>query len=290
MFPAGPLSQEARAKVNLALHVTGRRADGYHLLDSLVVFPAISDRLTAHACDHVSLTVTGPFAPALDANDPGNLVLKACHAFAREAGISSYGMRFTLDKHLPVASGIGGGSADAAASLRLFQEIAGKALDTCDLNRLALSLGADVPVCLASRSARMRGIGDVLDQAPAMPSADIVLVNPGVGVPTPAVFKAMTSRDNAGLPDLPGSFADLNALVAYLGTTRNDMQAVAEALCPAIPEVIAALVSHPATQLARMSGSGATCFALTETGRGEAICQDLRRSRPGWWIASGPLS
>ncbi|WP_346909921.1 4-(cytidine 5'-diphospho)-2-C-methyl-D-erythritol kinase [uncultured Roseibium sp.] len=284
----GALSETARAKINLALHVTGRREDGYHLLDSLVVFPDIADRLSLEPAAASELRLEGPFASALEGPAQDNLVLKAVRRFA-ETSSTSPDVRVTLEKNLPVASGIGGGSADAAAALRLMERHTGQSLPQQQRLDLALALGADVPVCLEQKPMRMSGIGDILTPAPAMPPAGIVLVNPMEAVATPAVFKAMTKRDNPPLPDLPGSFADLNTLCAYLRHTRNDMQAAAEALCPAISGVIAVLNALPDVAFARMSGSGATCFALCEPGKESRIAADVVAGHPDWWVNAGKL-
>jgi 4-diphosphocytidyl-2-C-methyl-D-erythritol kinase len=285
---AGAFSEIARAKINLALHVTGRREDGYHVLDSLVVFPDIADRLSLEPAKALELRLEGRFASALEGPAQDNLVLKAVHRFADTSGISA-DVRLTLEKNLPVASGIGGGSADAAAALRLMERYTGQSLPQQQRHDLALALGADVPVCLDQKPTRMLGIGDQLTQAPAMPPAGIVLVNPMEAVSTPAVFKVMTKRDNPPLPDLPAKFADLDVLCAYLRETRNDMQAAAQALCPAITDVIAALNALPDVAFVRMSGSGATCFALCEPGRENRIATDIAAGHPDWWIAAGRL-
>lgn len=284
----GPLVETARAKINLALHVTGRREDGYHLLDSLVVFPDIADRLTLEPANGLELRLEGRFASALDGPCQDNLILKAVRRFADMTGAAT-DVRLTLEKNLPVASGIGGGSADAAAAIRLMECFTGNMLRRQQRLDLALALGADVPVCLDRKPARMGGIGDRLAPAPAMPAAGIVLVNPLEAVSTPAVFRAMTTRDNPPLPDLPERFADLDAFCAYLRDTRNDMQAAAEALCPAITAVIAALTAMPEVMFARMSGSGATCFALCATGKETRIADTLAEAHPDWWIAAGRL-
>ncbi|MTI45130.1 4-(cytidine 5'-diphospho)-2-C-methyl-D-erythritol kinase [Roseibium hamelinense] len=283
-----PAPQLARAKINLALHVTGQRADGYHLLDSLVVFPEIGDVLTCRPGRRLELSLTGPFAQAL-ASDQDNLILKAARTFSEAAGTPEPDLVFDLEKNLPVASGIGSGSADAAAALRLLQEAMGTSLAPNKLAGVALSLGADVPVCLASCSARMGGIGELLTPAPAMPEADILLVNPGVGISTPAVFKSMESRANPEMPDIPDRFQSLSVLVSYLQHTRNDMQGAAERLCPSVTQVIETLKQDNHIAIARMSGSGATCFGLAEAGKGATAAQRIRSVQPGWWVASAPL-
>jgi 4-diphosphocytidyl-2-C-methyl-D-erythritol kinase len=270
----------ARAKVNLVLHVTGRRPDGYHLLDSLVAFPELGDRLEAEPAAGLSLTLAGPFAGALGAG-ADNAVLRAA-AFLRPAG---RGAALRLAKALPVAAGLGGGSADAAAALRLLARLWGVAPPAA---AQALALGADVPVCLAAQPARMRGIGERLDPV-ALPPFWIVLANPGVPLATAAVFAALRARDNPPMPD-PPRFADAAALVAWLGERRNDLEAPARALAPAVGMVLAALASRPGCALARMSGSGATCFGLFAGGvPARAAADALRAAEPGWWVAAAPV-
>lgn len=279
----------ARAKVNLALHVTGRRADGYHLLDTLVAFPDIGDRLFAEAADDLSLAVTGPFAGSLSADDDDNLVLQAARRL-RERLARPIGARLTLEKNLPVASGIGGGSADAAAVLRLLTRLWSVGIAETDLAGIALSLGADVPMCLASRALAARGIGEDIALLPELPQVGIVLVNPGVEVATPAVFKALERRDNPPLPPLPDGFGDPAALCDWLAATRNDLEAPAVAIAPVIAEVLAALRACPGTLLARMSGSGATCFALHDSvDAAKAAAGRLGDAHRAWWIRAASL-
>jgi 4-diphosphocytidyl-2-C-methyl-D-erythritol kinase len=276
----------ARAKVNLALHITGQREDGYHLLDSLVVFPAIGDRLMILQAEEPGLQLTGPFASDLSPTSDDNLVLQALRAFRNASGSTARLHALKLEKNLPVASGIGGGSADAAAALRVAQKMTGVTLPSAELEEIALGLGADVPVCLRQKSIRMQGIGEILTPIPCLPEFGIVLVNPGVSVPTPAIFKGLKSRTNPPLPDLPESFDELDSLIGYLARTRNDMQATAIELCPAIADVLSALEGMPECRLARMSGSGATCFALCQSGDETALAQQLQKSHPAWWVAS----
>ncbi|MDO5620044.1 MAG: 4-(cytidine 5'-diphospho)-2-C-methyl-D-erythritol kinase [Paracoccus sp. (in: a-proteobacteria)] len=257
------VTETARAKINLTLHVTGQRADGYHLLDSLVVFAEYGDVLTLRP--GAGLTITGPFAAGLDAG-PGNLCLRALALTGAERAI-------TLDKRLPVASGIGGGSADAAAVLR------GLGYTGPD----ALTLGADVPVCVASIPARMRGVGEVLEALPNMPALPMLLVNPGVGVSTPAVFKALKSRDNPPMPALPAAW-DGPVLIAYARACRNDLEPPALTLVPEVGAVLAALRGQGA-DLARMSGSGATCFGLfLDDAACAAAGRAIAQAHPGWWV------
>ena len=255
--------QPAPAKINLALHVTGRRADGYHLLDSLVVFTALGDRVTVSP-GALSLTVTGPFADAVPPGDD-NLCLRAARMVGAEAAI-------TLEKHLPPASGIGGGTADAAAVLRALGRTPGG----------PEALGADLPACLLSRPLRMQGVGEVLTPL-ALPPLHLLLVNPRVEVPTPAVFAALDRRDNPGLPPLPAA-PDAVALTDWLRRTRNDLQSAAIRLAPVIADTLAALDQAGATFF-RMSGSGATCFGIFPDAAAARAAQGrVAAAQPDWWV------
>lgn len=271
----------ARAKVNLSLHVTGKRADGYHLLDSLVVFPRLGDMIEAEPAQGLSLALKGTFAGDLDAG-ADNLVLRAALMLERPGR----GAALRLTKRLPVASGIGGGSADAAAALRLLARLWDVEMPPPE--RL-LQLGADVPVCVASRACRMRGIG--ADLVPLdLPMFWIVLVNPAVKVATGAVFDNLATRDNAPMPDPPG-FPDADALFAYLRAQRNDLEAPARGVAPVIGEVVAALGGQAGCEGARMSGSGATCFGLfAREAAARAAAEALARARPSWWIAAAEVA
>lgn len=265
----------APAKVNLALHVTGRRSDGYHLLDSFVVFAGVGDTVTAAPLHGLTLTITGPQAEALPATDD-NLVLRAARMMGGEASL-------ILHKVLPVASGIGGGSADAAATLRALSALTGRALPDA---ASVLSLGADVPVCIAGRPVRMQGVGEVLTPLPPLPDIWLVLANPGVAVPTPAVFARLDRRDNAPMPEVP-TFADAAVMAIWLAAQRNDLQPAAIAIAPVIADTLAALLAQPGCLLSRMSGSGATCLGLfaTEADARSAAAR-LLQDKPGWWVVA----
>lgn len=278
----------ARAKINLFLHVRGRRPDGRHTLDSLAVFPEIGDVLTIEPSAMRTLSLGGPFGIELGSGDD-NLAMRAIAALADATG-AAQGAALHLDKALPVASGVGGGSADAAAALRLALRLWRVSLPPARLEAVALSLGADVPVCLASRPAMMCGIGERLGPAPALPDFWLVLVNPLRGLSTGAVFAALERRDNAPGPSAPAGFADLGALVAWLARQRNDLEAPARALLPAVGGVLGALRWQSACRLARMSGSGATCFGVFTT-EAEALeaAATIRRAEPGWWVAPAPV-
>jgi 4-diphosphocytidyl-2-C-methyl-D-erythritol kinase len=283
VIAGGPLEEAAPAKVNLFLRVVGRRADGYHLLDSLAVFPDIGDVVRAEAAEGLSLALSGPFAGALQ-SEGDNLVLRAARGLAGLAGVRT-GARLTLVKHLPVASGIGGGSADAAAALRLLGRLWGVAPDAEVLLALALRLGADVPVCLGARPARMGGIGEVLSPAPGLPGFGLALVNPGAAVSTPAVFRGRLGGFSAPAA-LPSRWSDAGAMARDLADLGNDLEAPAVALCPAIGAVLAALRAARGCLLARMSGSGATCFGVFADPAGAAAAADSVR-RAGWWAWGG---
>ncbi len=283
-MPGVGLSTFAPAKINLHLHVVGRRDDGYHLLDSLVVFAEVGDRLSVSAGSELSLTVTGPFAAGL-AVEPDNLVLRAAHGLADLAGIRASGA-LVLEKNLPVASGIGGGSADAAATLRLLCRFWGIAPE---LNGLARTLGADVPVCLLGQPALMSGVGEILLPAPPLPQVGLVLVNPGVTVSTPGVFQARSGGGFSEVACFPrGGWGDTFALATDLRGLRNDLQAAACSIAPAIGDVLVVLSSMPGCLLARMSGSGATCFGLF-TSAGAAREAAVGITREGWWVWGGRI-
>jgi len=279
------LTEGAPAKLNLYLHLIGRRADGYHLLDSLVAFAAVGDVLCAAPAVALSLRVTGRFAAGL-ADEPDNLVLRAARALAERAGVAG-GAAMALEKRLPVASGIGGGSADAAAALRLLCRLWHVNPDPAVLADLAAGLGADVPVCLAGRAARMGGIGERLAPAPVLPSCGIALVNPGVAVATADVFRARRGAWSTPAA-LPPCWPSAAAMAADLAGLRNDLEPAAVALQPVIGEVLAALAVTPCCLLARMSGSGATCLGLYSevATAGEAVA---RLERTGWWCWAGSL-
>lgn len=278
LLPSPP--EFAPAKINLTLHVTGQRSDGYHLLDSLVVFADVGDYISLRAADVLGLAITGPQAAQLPVTDD-NLVLRAARALNGPA------VAITLEKHLPIASGIGGGSADAAATLRALSRLWAQPLpDTA----LALKLGADVPVCLLSQPLRMRGVGEDLTPLPAaLPQTHLVLVNPGVGIATPAVFKALPSKTNPGMANMP-IFATAADLAAWLATQRNDLEAPAQSLAPVIGTVKAALAAQAGCLLARMSGSGATCFGLFATAAEATAAQtQIATAHPDWWVKAGKL-
>ena len=270
--------------MNLFLHVTGRRADGYHLLDSLVVFAGMGDTLSAASGEILSLAVEGAESAALKA-EPDNLVLRAARALATEAGVEAQALLHLL-KRLPVASGIGGGSADAAASLRALNQLWGLGWPEARLAAIGTTLGADVPVCVGSRPARMEGVGEVLSAAPSLPRFGLLLANPREALATPAVFRARQGgfSARAELPKAWGSAAEMAADLVRLG---NDLQAPAISLCPAIAAVLAAIAASPGCLLARMSGSGATCFGVFPSAAVAAAA--AAALPPAWWCWGGGL-
>lgn len=277
----------APAKINLYLHVTGRRADGYHLLDSLVVFAGIADELSVTPAEGWSLVIEGPFADKIPAGSD-NLVAKAATALAGICG-QAPDVEVRLTKNLPPAAGIGGGSADAAAVLHALCRIWQRDPGEPAIQDLALSLGADVPVCLAGRPVFFGGVGEQLTAAPGLPDCWLVLVNPGVEVPTPSVFRARTGPFSQGgrFGDPPGTVAELAAVLAARG---NDLMAPALTLAPVIGTVLAALEDRPGCLLARMSGSGATCFGLFAEPEGaRRAAADLAADYPDWWVEAAPM-
>jgi 4-diphosphocytidyl-2-C-methyl-D-erythritol kinase len=277
----------APAKVNLTLHVTGQRDDGYHLLDSLVTFASVGDRINIVPGNALSLTVEGPEASGVPA-DMDNLALRAA------ALIQDEGAALVLEKNLPAASGIGGGSADAAAAWRgmlclnddAYNEFA-QATDAVFKTHMGplTELGADVPMCIACKPMRVRGIGTELDLV-SLPTLYAVLVNPRVPVSTPSVFKALQSKSNPPMPDALPEFPDAQALIDWLKSMRNDLEAPALSVAPQIADVLAVLTDQEGCGLARMSGSGATCFGLfTDEGRAKAAAEQIYHAKPEWWVA-----
>lgn len=271
-----PSAETAYAKINLALHVRRRRPDGYHELETLFAFCTDGDRLSAAPADALSLAIEGPFGEGLSAG-PDNLVLRAAEALRTAAGVTT-GAAIRLDKRLPVASGIGGGSADAAAALRLLVRLWGVEVPDAVLHDIGAALGADVPACIASRACRGEGRGDALDflDEGALAGMAVLLVNPRVPVPTGPVFQRWDGIDR-------GELAAGDPLAAAL-SGRNDLEPPARAMQPVIAEVVEALAAMPGVVLARMSGSGATCFALYEDiAARDAADAAIAAAHPGWW-------
>ncbi|MBE7730023.1 4-(cytidine 5'-diphospho)-2-C-methyl-D-erythritol kinase [Komagataeibacter sp. FXV3] len=290
-----PLRELAHAKINLYLHVTGRRDDGYHLLDSLAVFAGAADEMRleqgAGRGGHVGLRIEGTFAPGLQDDCADNLIVRAGALLRTHVGVDATrhlpDVDIVLRKELPVASGIGGGSADAAAALRLLLKAWGLSISRTDLMVLATRLGADVPVCLDQLPARMEGIGEELTPAPMLPACGMMLVNCGQSVSTPQVFR---SRAPGFTPraDLPAQWHTLADMVRDLSAQTNDLQDAACAICPEITSVLDALRAAPGCRLARMSGSGATCFALFDSPEvARAAAPAVRQGK--WWVWAGDL-
>lgn len=276
-----PIIELAPAKLNLALHVRARRPDGYHELDTLFAFVTHGDRILVAPGAEDSFMIEGPFASALRATDD-NLVLRARDAFREAFGVAQP-VAITLVKHLPVASGIGGGSADAAATLRALARLEGVALDEPRLMRCAADLGSDVPACLLGRTARGQGRGEVLEPLDWPAGMPTLLVNPGVAVSTAAVFARWDGIDRGGLPS--------GDVLAMTRDGRNDLEPPARLLAPMIAHLLATLAEEPGCTLARMSGSGATCFALFETADARsAAAGRIRSAHPGWWCLETALS
>ena len=286
----GEISARARAKLNLYLHVLGRRADGYHELDSLVAFAQVGDDLTVAPADRLTLAVEGPFAAALGGGGQGgNLVWRAATALAAAAEIAPRAA-IRLVKNLPVSSGIGGGSADAASALILLQRLWRIRLAPARLSALALALGADVPMCLEGRPAFAGGVGERLAPVLAMPLVHAVLAHCGVAVPTKDVFARRAGGYSAAarFRAMPDNARTLAALLAERG---NDLTSAAIAIAPEIADCLAALGGAPGCLLARMSGSGATCFGLfTDAAAAAAARASLVSRHPGWWVAATALA
>ena len=285
MEDAAPVVVYAPAKINLALHVTGRRADNYHLIDTLAVFARFGDRVTAAPAEQDRFTVTGAFASGLPA-DETNLVLRALDALRQTfPDKTRQPVALTLEKNLPVAAGLGGGSSDAAATLRGLAALWGLEIGEAEFASIGLALGADLPMCLAARPLIARGIGDVLSPVTGFPALGLVLVNPGCAVSTAEIFGALTNRDNEALPPLPEKL-DFHTLCNWLEKTRNDLEPAARAAQPDIAGALAALRKADA-HFARMSGSGATCFGIFETGNvAKRAAAAIRARHPKWFVAA----
>jgi 4-diphosphocytidyl-2-C-methyl-D-erythritol kinase len=277
-----PIVIDAPAKLNLYLHVVGRRADGYHLLDTLMVFAELGDRISVAPADELVLSVEGPFAGSLPENAEDNLILRAAHALADAAGRPA-GAAISLTKNLPVSAGLGSGSSDAAATLKALARLWQIPDDAVDLYEVGLGLGADVPACIHARPAFIGGIGEEIEDAPALPQVDLLLVNPGVEVATTSVFSA---RKGGFSP--PAVFEespkDVRDLARLLSDRENDLTEGAIGLCSAIETILAEIEGAPGCRLARMSGSGATCFGLFDDRETAERAAEAMRDT-GWWCA-----
>lgn len=301
-----PLIQHAPAKVNLFLHIGDKRADGYHDLTSLVVFPDVGDEIAGEAQTELELAIVGPFAKTLNeeegrliaplapaghapqhaAGRMTNLVLRAAQALRHQAlamGRPVAGAKIVLTKNLPIASGIGGGSADAAATIRILNELWALNLPVDTLRAVGLTLGSDVPVCIASAPQWMEGRGEHVSPGPTLPAMAMVLVNPGVAVPTAPVFQALKIKSGGARPVAPQAFSSARDVAAWLkAETRNDLQSPAIGIAPQISDVLQRLDAQPGCLLARMSGSGATCFGLFETDG--AAARAAAAMPEAWWV------
>jgi 4-diphosphocytidyl-2-C-methyl-D-erythritol kinase len=311
-FSAASLAEHAPAKINLALNITGRRPDGFHLIESLAVFTRHGDRVTVAAASEDAFSASGPFGAQIPL-DGGNLVLRARDALRSLAALHSVRkpqpISIHLTKHLPIASGIGGGSSDAAATLTALNRLCSFGLSPEQLTEIGQQLGADVPMCLYTKPLMARGIGEQVERVAGFPALPMVLVNPGVPVSTPEVFRTLASRENSGLPPLPlnnrpspsprnpstssgrgegkgeGQLA-FGDICRWLAATRNDLQAPAVSIAPVIAHAIEALTSAGAG-FARMSGSGATCFGLFATNDDAArAAAQIQARQPGWWVVA----
>ncbi|MGV8832341.1 MAG: 4-(cytidine 5'-diphospho)-2-C-methyl-D-erythritol kinase [Devosia sp.] len=285
-----PVVHIAPAKINLALHVTRRREDGFHDLESLVVFAALADEIEAVPAKTDSLSIVGPFSRGLGAGET-NLLSRAIAAFRqRWPDAVKTGLALRLTKNLPVAAGIGGGSADAAAALRLMVSQSRHAIPVPELSDLAARLGADVPACLVSMPLLARGVGELLEPLPDFPQLHIVLVNPMVPLATADVFRRLRAHDNYPLPALPVPLTRPVQLGIWLAETRNDLQPPAVKLVPVIGEIVDHLAQAHGCMLARMSGSGATVFGLFgSSGQAHQAAQMMREQNPEHWVAAAPL-
>lgn len=270
------ISAFAPAKLNLCLHVTGLREDGYHLLDSLVMHVDVGDKIWVDRQDRLTLSISGPFGKDIPVG-PDNLVLRAASLVSRDLGAA-----ILLEKNLPPAAGIGGGSSDAAATVRalcaLWQS------PEPDLRSL-VNLGTDVPVCMLAQLTRMRGVGEKLDHLGAPPELAFVLINPRTEASTPLVFKALETKSNSALEgDMPDP-SDLDAWLFWLSAQRNDLEKPASRLAPVIMDVLDALNALPQAKVVRMSGSGATCFAIMhDRASAKAAAESLQHAHPSWWV------
>ena len=274
----------AAAKINLALHVTGRLSNGYHRLDSLVTFTEFGDLVSVKPAGDLCLSISGQFSKTLSPHDD-NLVLAAARALQKSAiehGYSPGGAAIHLVKKLPIASGIGGGSADAAATLNALCEFWQIDQSKIDLHKIAQKLGADVPMCLASTPLRATGVGDEIEPV-TLPALNIVLVNPGIEISTPEIFGALKSTTSSPLPPLD-KFTTVADIIEWLGKTQNDLQAAAAAIEPEILRVSDAIMESQDCLFARMSGSGATCFGIFSTPElANTAAHDLAQRFPSWW-------
>lgn len=281
------VTQTTYAKVNLYLHVCAQHDNGYHELDSLIVFAQTGDIITVESANTLSLDIIGPMAAYIDTAQNDNLVMKAARGLQQLCNLE-HGAHIVLDKRLPVAAGIGGGSGDAAATLKALCELWHVFPDPVGLEDLALNLGADVPICMKAHANHVGGIGEVITPLPPLPDCWIVLVNPMVAVATPAVFKGRTGAFSPSSP-MTGDY-DFNNLIAALQERTNDLMPPAIKIAPQIADVLAALSQTKGCALNRMSGSGATCFGLyASKEEAQAAEKALKKRHQAWWVSSGKI-
>ena len=278
----------ASAKVNLALHIIGRRSDGYHILDSLVVFPNISDELTFENSKSTSLEICGPYMDGLINQKQTNIILSTVDKLSQAQQITNQGIAIQLTKNLPISSGIGGGSSNAAATLLALNQIWQCNLGNKELTRIAILIGADVAVCLTKKPSRIQGIGDKITKLSNFPSGAIVLANPNIPVSTPKVFANLNNFENSNLPKIPDNFSNFTNLVNWLSETQNDLEPTAIYLEPTIETVKTELQNLKNCEFARMSGSGATCFGLFRNFEdAKHASKTLKEKFPNWWVNVG---
>lgn len=289
VLPDGSIVVTAPAKINLALHVTGQRDDGYHLLDSIVTFAGAGDTLSFTQSEQDGFRVEGRFGATLSSSGDGNLVLKARDTLRQALaarGLPAPPVSIMLEKNLPIASGIGGGSADAAATLKGLLRLWKAELPPEELNDLALTLGADVPMCLAGWPLRATGIGETVERLGGMPGLSMVLGNPLKGISTPDIFRRLTLKTNLPVEDLPSGLASKEGWISFLAAQRNDLEPPARSLLPEIGELSQLLLATGA-RLVRMSGSGATCFGLYDDYAAAREAEAwLLRERPDWYFVA----
>jgi 4-diphosphocytidyl-2-C-methyl-D-erythritol kinase len=280
-----PHTVAAPGKINLALHVVGRREDGYHLLETLTVFTRFGDRLTVEPAEVDTFSTAGPFAKDVPLGED-NLVIAARERLRVAFPLADCPpVAIELEKNVPVASGLGGGSSDAAATLVALSSVWGLTTTKRELARLCPALGADVPMCLTAKPLLASGIGDNIQKIPHFPELSLVLVNPGVPVATPAVFRALRSFQNEGLPPLPRNLS-LDSLVDWLKETRNDLEPTAASIAPEIDDALNELAMAGAL-VTRMSGSGGTCFGLFESAaHAKGAARHIERQRPDWFVVA----
>lgn len=287
---SGRWAELAPAKVNLCLHVGPLQADGYHPLASLVVFADVGDVVTVEPAEALSLAITGPFAEGLTGQDD-NLILKALRALGEATGTGEPRLHVTLDKRLPIAAGLGGGSSDAGAALRLARRVLNLEIDDATLETVSAVVGADGPMCLRARTAWAEGIGDQLTEAPDLPPLHAVLVNPGVPCSTGAVYRAYDALGQGGADRPPEpAHCDTAAVLTWLSQQRNDLEAPALSVAPSIAQGLEALAACDGVGLVRMSGSGATVFGLfAQAADASAARTRISAQRPQWWVTQAVL-